>query len=78
MAFQSHDRARVLNAWRGYNVAAAEKAAANKGRVAGSIVSQVMGGLGLDRRRAEAEVHRVALLQLAVRALHAAYGLDQL
>jgi hypothetical protein len=59
VAFQSHDRARVLNAWRGYNVAAAEKTAANKGRVAGSIVSQVMGGLGLDRRRAEAEIGKV-------------------
>jgi hypothetical protein len=59
VAYQSNDRARVLNAWRGYNVAAAEKTAADKGRVAGSIVSQVMGGLGLDRRRAEAEIGKV-------------------
>ncbi len=59
MAYQSNDRARVLNAWRGYNVAAAEKTAADKGRVAGSLVSQVMGSLGLDRRRAEAEIGKV-------------------
>lgn len=59
MSFKSNDRARVLNAWRGYDVAAAEKLLADKARPAGSLVSQVMGGLGLDRRRAEAEIGKV-------------------
>jgi hypothetical protein len=59
MAYQSNERNRVLNAWRGYNVAAAEKTAADKGRVAGSLVSQVMGNLGLDKRRADAEIGKV-------------------
>jgi hypothetical protein len=59
MSFKSGDRARVLNAWRGYNVAAGEKLLANNARMAGTLAGQVLGGLGLDRRRGEAEIGKV-------------------
>lgn len=59
MSFKTYERNRVLNAWRGYNVAAAEKLAASNNRLAGALVSKVMGDLGLDRKRADAEIVKV-------------------
>ena len=52
-------RQRVLAAWRGKDLAPLERARADRARPAGDVVSQVLGDLRIDRRRAEAEVVKV-------------------
>lgn len=52
-------RERVLAAWRGVDVSALESAGRNHGRSLAKLLPDVMAGLGLDRRRAEAEILKV-------------------
>jgi hypothetical protein len=52
-------RERVLAEWRGINLAPLEKAAARTARSAGDILPKVLGGMRMDRRRAEAEIVKV-------------------
>jgi predicted nucleic acid-binding Zn ribbon protein len=52
-------RQRALSEWRGFDTAPLEKAQALRARVLGDVMPAVLNGLGLDRRRAEAEIVRV-------------------
>src|SRR5277367_643729 len=52
-------RQRVLAQWRGVDLAPIETARAVRSRKAGDLLPQVLKGLGLDRRRAEAEIVKV-------------------
>jgi hypothetical protein len=52
-------RQRALAQWRGVDLAPMETARAVRSRKAGDLLPQVLKGLGLDRRRAEAEVVKV-------------------
>ena len=52
-------RQRVLAQWRGMNIAPLEKARGQTGRPMSSVLPNVLAGLGIDRRRAEAEVVKV-------------------
>jgi len=52
-------RERVLAAWRGVDISALESAGKNHGRSLAKLLPEVMGGLGLERRRAEAEIVKV-------------------
>jgi len=56
---KSGPRDRVLAAWRGIDLAAAEKARRDNTRSAGAVMPQVLSELRIDRRRAEAEIVRV-------------------
>jgi predicted nucleic acid-binding Zn ribbon protein len=49
----------VLTEWRGVNLAPLEKAAAASARSAADVLPQVLGGMRMDRRRAEAEIVKV-------------------
>ncbi len=49
-------RDRVLAAWRGVNIAPLEKANARREKNAEQLIGNVLKGLGMDRRRAEAEI----------------------
>src|SRR5262245_32704050 len=52
-------RERVLAAWRGVDVAPAEKARRDSFRPVGGLVSQTLVRMGLDRKRGEAEIIKV-------------------
>ena len=52
-------RQRALAAWRGVDLAPLEKARANSAKAAGSLVPGLLAELGLERRRAEAELVKV-------------------
>jgi Dna[CI] antecedent, DciA len=52
-------RERVLAAWRGVDVSSLESAGRNHGRSLAKLLPDVMADLGLDRRRAEAEIVKV-------------------
>jgi predicted nucleic acid-binding Zn ribbon protein len=52
-------RQRVLAQWRGVDLAPLETARSVRSRKAGDLLPQVLKGMGLDRRRAEAEVVKV-------------------
>ena len=52
-------RQRVLSEWRGLDVAPLEQAHAPRTKAAADVMPRVLAGLGLDRRRAEAEIARV-------------------
>ena len=52
-------RQRVLAQWHGMNIAPLEKARGQTGRPMSSVLPNVLAGLGIDRRRAEAEVVKV-------------------
>jgi len=52
-------RQRVLAAWRGVDLAPLEKAQARSAKSAADILPNVLGGLKLDRRQAEAEIVKV-------------------
>ncbi|MGO8678718.1 MAG: DUF721 domain-containing protein [Limisphaerales bacterium] len=52
-------RERVLAQWRGIDVAPLEKGRAFRARAAGAFLPKIMGELGLDRRRGEAELVKV-------------------
>ena len=52
-------RQRVLAAWRGTDLSAAETARTDRAKTAGAIIGNVLKGLRLDGRRAEAEVVKV-------------------
>ena len=52
-------RRRVLAQWRGTDLAPLEKALANRAKPLAEIMPEVLSRLGLDRKRAEAEVARV-------------------
>lgn len=52
-------RERVLAAWRGVDVTAVESMAKNNAQPLAALLPEVMSGLGLDRRRGEAEVVKV-------------------
>lgn len=52
-------RERTLAAWRGVDVASLESAGKNHSQPLASLLPDVMAGLGLDRRRAEAEIVKV-------------------
>ncbi|PAW81185.1 MAG: hypothetical protein B9S33_17090 [Pedosphaera sp. Tous-C6FEB] len=52
-------RERVLAAWRGVDVTALESAGKNHSRPLSALVPGVLTGLGLDKRRAEAEIIKV-------------------
>lgn len=52
-------RERVLAAWRGVDVTSLESAGRNNSRSLASLIPAMMTGLGLDRRRAEAEIIKV-------------------
>ena len=52
-------RQRALAEWRGFDSAPLEKAQALRARVLGDVMPAVLNSLGLDRRRAEAEIVRV-------------------
>jgi len=52
-------RDKVLAAWRGVDVTPLLKASQRREKGAGVLVSNVMQSLGMDRRRAEAEIVRV-------------------
>jgi len=56
---QARPRERVLTQWRGVNLAPLEKAAQRSARAAGDILPKVLGGMRMDRRRAEAEIIKV-------------------
>jgi hypothetical protein len=56
---RSTARDRVLTEWRGINLAPLEKAASRSARSAGDILPKVLGGMRMDRRRAEAEIVKV-------------------
>ena len=50
---------RVVAQWRGMDLAPLERAQALRAQPASDVVPRVLAGLGLDRRRAEAEVMKV-------------------
>ena len=52
-------RERVLAAWRGVDLSAMESAGKDHSRSLAKLLPDVMAGLGLDRRRAEAEIVKV-------------------
>src|ERR1051325_3446295 len=52
-------RQRVLAAWRGIDLSAAETARADRVRPAGSVMPRVLTDLRMDSRRAEAEIVKV-------------------
>ncbi|MEQ2008757.1 MAG: DUF721 domain-containing protein [Limisphaerales bacterium] len=52
-------RERVLAAWRGVDVASLESGGKDHSQPLASLLPDVMVGLGLDRRRAEAEIIKV-------------------
>jgi predicted nucleic acid-binding Zn ribbon protein len=52
-------RQRVLANWRGIDLAPAEKARGRSARPAGDVMPRVLKELGMDRRRAEAEIVKV-------------------
>ena len=52
-------RERVLAAWRGVDVTSLESAGKNHSQPLASLMPEVLTGLGLDRRRAEAEIVKV-------------------
>lgn len=52
-------RARVLAAWRGVDTTPAEIARVDAARPIGKLVAKTLQGLGLDQRRAEAEIVKV-------------------
>ncbi len=52
-------RERVLAAWRGIDVTALESGGKNHSQPLAELLPGVMGGLGLDRRRGEAEIAKV-------------------
>jgi len=52
-------RRRVLAEWRGTDLAPSEKALADRAKPLAEIMPEVLGRLGLDRKRVEAEVARV-------------------
>ncbi len=52
-------RERVLAAWRGVDVTALESGGKNHSQPLAALLPDVMGGLGLDRRRGEAEIGKV-------------------
>lgn len=52
-------RARVLTDWHGINLAPLEKAAERSARSVAEVLPRVLGGLRMDRRRAEAEIVKV-------------------
>ncbi|HVM50186.1 MAG TPA: DUF721 domain-containing protein [Candidatus Acidoferrum sp.] len=52
-------RQRVFAQWRGVDLAPLERAQAATARPAGAVMPRVLKGLGLDRRRLEAEVVKV-------------------
>ena len=52
-------RRRVLAQWRGTDLAPLEKALANRAKPLAEIMPGVLSRLGLDRKRAEAEIARV-------------------
>jgi Dna[CI] antecedent, DciA len=52
-------RQRALAAWRGTDLAPLEKSQAPSSKPVSEVLPRVLDGLGLDRRRAEAEVARV-------------------
>ena len=56
-AFSSRER--VLAAWRGVDVTSLESGNKNNIRPLGALLPGVMSGLGLDRRRGEAEIVKV-------------------
>lgn len=49
----------MLAQWRGVNLAPLEKAAAHSARSVEDILPRVLGGMRIDRRRAEAEILKV-------------------
>lgn len=53
------ERERVLAAWRRVDVAALESAGRNNANPLASLVPGLLAGLGLDRRREEAEIAKV-------------------
>jgi predicted nucleic acid-binding Zn ribbon protein len=52
-------RQRVLAAWRGVDLSAAETARADRTKAADSVISRVLKDLRIDNRRAEAEIVKV-------------------
>ena len=52
-------RQRALSEWRGIDTAPLEKAQASRGKPVADVMPAVLNRLGLDRRRAEAEIVRV-------------------
>jgi predicted nucleic acid-binding Zn ribbon protein len=52
-------RQRVFAQWRGVDLAPLERAQALRAQPASAVMSRVLAGLGLDRRRTEAEVVKV-------------------
>lgn len=50
---------RVLAQWRGIDLTAQEKARSFSARAVESLMPKVLAGIGMDRRRAEAEILRV-------------------
>jgi predicted nucleic acid-binding Zn ribbon protein len=52
-------RQRVVAQWRGIDLAPLERAQALRAQPANAVMSRVLAGLGLDRRRTEAEVVKV-------------------
>ncbi len=50
---------RVLSQWRGVDLTPLEIAQADNSKAAGKLVSQVLGGLKMDQKRAEIEIVRV-------------------
>ncbi len=56
---KSSARERVLAQWRGVNLAPAERAQTWRAQSANAVMPKVLASLGLDRRRAEAEVAKV-------------------
>ena len=56
---KSTTRERTLAEWRGINLAPLEEACALRARAVADVMPHVLTDLGLDRRRAEAEIVRV-------------------
>jgi predicted nucleic acid-binding Zn ribbon protein len=55
----SRSRRQALTQWRGIDLAPLERAAKDTARSAGSLVPTIVQSLGLDRKRAEAEILKV-------------------
>ena len=58
-SIRPNDRQNVLASWRGVDVTPLETARALRSKSLGEIIPRVLTHIGLDRRRAEAEVMRV-------------------
>ncbi len=56
---KSTTRERALTAWRGVNLAPLEETRSVRAKAAADVMPAVLTSLGLDRRRAEAEIVRV-------------------